>query len=307
VDAGLDRGGGRRGVTSALRSCLLALLVAFTLGAWGGAQPARAWGPAGHIAIAQVAMANVRPQTAAQIQALLKVQGQLGTPACPVASLADAANWPDCLRGDPEHWRDTFAWHYQNEPVCGRFDAMAHCPGGNCVSAQIIRMHRKLADRHQPPAQRLAALAFLAHFIGDIHQPLHVADHDDRGGNDVIVANRSSAYSYSRPLSLHALWDTTLPERVLLDRAHPIVRSYTPAERAQIATGDVPDWARESYDIARQLAFRRAFHRDPCAGRTPQVVNLSEADIRAMLPTVRQRLVQAGLRLARALDQALAG
>ncbi len=282
-------------------------LIAFSLASLGGVQSARAWDAAGHRAVAEIAMANINPQTAARIQALLKARGQLPTPRCPIANLDDAATWPDCLRGDSDRWHYTFAWHYQNEPVCRRFDIKADCPGGNCVTAQIGRMQQILADRHQSDARRLVALAFLVHFIGDIHQPLHVGDHDDHGGNQVLVGHSPlppTADDDGRPETLHWFWDT-LPEPVLADRAHPLVRVYSPAERAGVATGNVSDWARESYDLARKLAYARAFHHDPCTGSTPHEVDVSPADVRAFLPVVRQRLLQAGLRLARVLDQTL--
>ncbi len=281
---------------------VMVLLVAI-LAALGWVHPALAWDAVGHRAIAEIALANVQPRTAARIRALLKAQGQIHTPGCPIASLDDAANWPDCLRGDPDHWKFTFPWHYQDEPVCGRFDIKADCPGGACVSAQIVRMRRILADRRQSDAQRLVALAFLTHFVGDIHQPLHVGDHDDRGGNEVTLRNPPASLvgDGTRPVSLHWLWDS-LPDWV---QDTGLVRVYTPAERARIATGEVTDWARESYDLGRKFAYTRAFHHDPCVGSTSKIADFSAADMRASLPVVRQRLMQAGLRLARVLDQAL--
>ena len=286
----------------------LLVVLALALAAIGMTHPARAWDATGHRAVADIAMANVKPRTAARIHALLQAQAKLHTAGCAIRNLDDAANWPDCLRGDPGHWKFTFAWHYQDIPVCGRFDIKADCPGGNCVSAQIVRMRRILADRHQGDLQRLIALAFLTHFIGDIHQPLHVGDHGDRGGNEIIVDQQPlpPIGDPNRPESLHWFWDT-LPEPALDGAGRSLVRAYTPAERARIATGDVAEWARESYDLARKLAYARAFHRDPCAGSAPSQVDISRDDVRVSLPVVRQRLVQAGLRLARVLDQALAG
>ena len=263
--------------------------------------PALAWGPQGHAIVAEIALANVRPQTAQAVARLLRAAPGLPTPQCPIASLDDAANWPDCLRGDPGRWHATFAWHYQDEPICGRFDPAANCPGGACVTAQITRMRARLADRRLPPVQRLMALAFLAHFLGDLHQPLHVADHDDRGGNAIFMAGM---VDHDRPVSLHWFWDTVLVRRAL-DHAPSLVRRYPAAERARLAGGDVTQWARESYELARRVAYPRAFHGDACRMRAPREVTESEADIRAELPVVRQRLVQAGLRLALVLDEAL--
>lgn len=279
----------------------IALLFALVALALGGARPALAWGEKGHRAIAEIAMANVSPHTASAISALLRAEAGLDTPACPVRSLSDAAVWPDCLRGDPDRWGYTFAWHYQDGPVCAAaFDPRAHCPGGNCVTAQIERSRRLLADRRLPPAQRLEALAFLAHFVGDVHMPLHAADNDDRGGNSVQASWHGRAEG-----NLHALWDGPMAERAIAT-AHPaLVRVYSPAERARIATGEAGDWARESWQLARRFVYPQAFGHSPCVGRAPEHVDISEAQINAGAAIARQRLLQAGLRLARLLDAML--
>ena len=119
------------------------VLLALCLGA---GRPALAWGTQGHRVIAEIAMANVAPRTASAIAALLRAEQGLTTPACRVTSLSDAAVWPDCLRGDAPRWHYIFAWHYQDGPVCAAaFDVHAHCPGGNCITAQIERDRRALA------------------------------------------------------------------------------------------------------------------------------------------------------------------
>ncbi len=207
------------------------------------------------------------------------------------------------------HWQFTYAMALSGHSGLRRAFAMT----ADCAGRQL----RLGADRPDAPhpgrrgvrviVQRLVALAFLTHFIGDIHQPLHVGDHGDRGGNEVTVVHQPLPLigDQNRPESLHWFWDT-LPEPALAGAGHRLVRVYTPAERARIATGDVADWARESYVLARSVAYAHAFHHDPCVGSSPHEVDISQADVQAMLPIVRQRLTQAGLRLARVLDQALA-
>ena len=259
-----------------------------------------AWGNRGHRVIADIAMANVSPRTAAAIARLLRAEQGLTTPACRVTSLADAAVWPDCLRGDPERWHYTFAWHYQGGPVCAAaFDPRAHCPGGNCITAQIERDRAVLANRALAPAERLAALAFLAHFVGDIHMPLHAADNDDRGGNDVIASWPGHAEG-----NLHQMWDTTMAE-VAIDSAPAMVRVYSPAERARLAGGTVADWASESWAIAKTFIYPQAFGGAVCKGHHSGPVAISQRQIDAATPIARERLVRAGLRLARVLDEAL--
>ena len=264
-------------------------------------QPAQAWGYYGHQTIARIALANVTPRTRAAVARLIAQEASLGTPECRVRSLADAATWPDCLRGNRDRWAYTFAWHYQTEPVCEPYDVKANCANGNCVSAQIARALNILSDKTLPDARRLEALAFLAHFTGDIHMPLHSGDDDDRGGNDV-----KAAYGIAPGLNLHWIWDGALAERAITSAERPLVRRYSAAEKAVLAGGTIADWGRESWQLARTLVYPTAFGRDPCDGvDNPEAVALTQTDIEAQLPAARLRVEQAGLRLARLLDEAL--
>ena len=269
----------------------------------GWAQPALAWGEVGHRTIAAIAQANIKPETAARIADLLKAEAGLGTVACPVKSLADAAVWPDCLRSDSPRWAYTFPWHFHDSEVPGPgFDLKANCSYGGCVTAQIDRTRRIVADKSLPVAQRLEALAFLTHFVGDLHQPLHAAEHEhDHGGNAVKVD-----YPGNPNGNLHWLWDSTIAERAVVTAPSPVVRAYTSEERAKIATGTVGDWAQESWVVARDVVYPQVYGHAAGKGEQPHgVVTITQAQIDADAPVARGRIVAAGLRLARVLDEAL--
>ena len=282
-----------------MRSLVAAVLALLTL--WSA--PAAAWWEYGHHTIGAVAQANIRPETRAEIARLLRAQRQLGTPDCPVHSLEAAAYWPDCLRKDAWRWAYTFPWHFQTAPICKPYDPKANCANGNCVSAQIERNRSVLADRSLPDAQRLEALAFLAHFVGDIHMPLHSGDNEDAGGNGV-----KARYGIAPGGNLHAIWDGYQAERAISSAEPALVRRYSAGERADLAGGTVADWGRESWQLARTI-YGRAFGRDdPCAAAAPAGPSQwSDAAIAASVPDAQRRIVQGGLRLARVLDEALAG
>ncbi|WOK93479.1 endonuclease 2 [Canna indica] len=55
------------------------------------------------------------------------------------------------------------------------------------------------------------SLMFLAHFIGDIHQPLHAGFEEDRGGNSILVN------WYQTRTNLHHIWDSDILETVMED------------------------------------------------------------------------------------------
>lgn len=264
--------------------------------------PAHAWGFYAHRKTAAIAEANVSPQVRAKIARLIRSEPALGTPECPLKSLEDASVWADCIRNEGWRWGYTAAWHYRTAPVCQAFNPRANCAGGNCVTAQVTRAHRMLADESLPAAIRLEALAFMVHFAGDVHMPLHSGDNEDRGGND-----RKADYGIRPGYNLHSIWDGPLAERAISDPADPVVRRYSPAERADLSGGSPDDWGRESWEIARSFVYPTAFDtEDVCAAPLPDETALSQEDIIRGVPIAKRRVQQAGLRIADLLESAFA-
>lgn len=267
------------------------------------AGPALAYGQFGHNTIARIAMANVTPATAAKVRALLAQSSALATPECPARTVEDASVWPDCVRARyPLRFGYASSWHYQTLDICGAFDLKAACRDGNCVSAQVDRDVKLLQAKDTPLPERVQALAFLIHFVGDMHMPLHSGSRDDQGGNAV-----KAAYGIYAPdrLNLHAIWDGQLAERAITD-GPDLVRRYTPAEAAPIQAGTTADWSRESYDIARTIAYPSATGDKPCVTPSGRVT-LDNATIARLVPVQRLQVQRAGLRLARLLDEAFGG
>jgi S1/P1 Nuclease len=265
--------------------------------------PALAWWDYGHKTVATIASHHVSPKTRTAIRALLRHERAVATPTCPLKSLEDASYWPDCIKGLGARFDYAFSWHYQNVDICKPFDLTAACKDGHCVSRQIDRAVKLLKDKAVPPHERLMALAFLTHFVGDLHMPLHAGDRGDRGGNDVkaaygIVAGR---------VNLHLLWDGPLAERAITTPpagAKGLVAGLNAGEQAQLATGSTEDWSRENWAFARDTAYTVALNGDPC-GPVPPRAAITNAQIEALIPAVRGQIIRAGLRLARLLDEAL--
>jgi hypothetical protein len=267
------------------------------------ASPAAAWWEYGHETVARIAMDSVRPDSRAAISRLLAKGHLLETPECSVATIEKASVWADCIKPLGERFSYASSWHYQNVDICRPFDLKSACKDGHCVSAQIERQARLLADRSVPSRERLMALAFLIHFVGDLVQPMHGGDHADLGGNRVaanygIIGGRTN---------LHIIWDGLLAERAISTPpagARAILAQIPPAERQALAAGSVEDWSRESWQAARQHAYASLLD-DPC-GESPQPrPTLTEEDVRALIPVVRRQVAAGGLRLARLLDDAL--
>jgi hypothetical protein len=279
---------------------LRALLISLALLA---PAPASAWWEYGHYTVAEIAERTVRPASRAEIKRLIGRAALLETPECPVRSLADAAYWPDCIRAYKERFSYSFPWHYQNVDICKPFDQASACRDGNCVSAQIERNAKLLADRKLPDRERLQALAYLAHFVGDMHMPLHAGDRGDKGGNEFaasygVIAGRAN---------LHSIWDGYLAERGISNPQGGTAGLLAEfgARRATLISGTVTDWARESWETSRTFAYGSVMA-DPCGPKPATRPVIDEATTRALIPVVRAQIARGGLRLGRLLDEALA-
>ncbi|MDP9415026.1 MAG: S1/P1 nuclease [Pseudomonadota bacterium] len=268
--------------------------------------PASAWWEYGHYTVARVAERTVKASTRAAVRRLISRSALLETPACAVRTLEDASYWPDCIKPLGDRFSYSFPWHYQNVDICKPFDPASACRDGNCVSAQIERNAKLLADKSLPARERLMALAFLTHFVGDLHMPLHAGDRGDRGdrgGNDFkasygVIAGRAN---------LHSIWDGWIAERAISTPpgdAAGILASLVVADRDAMRGGSVTDWSREAWEASRDFAYGSVMD-DPCGPVPAARPVIDEPTTQRLIPIVRRQIARGGLRLARLLDEAL--
>ncbi len=264
------------------------------------ATPASAYWEYGHETIGKIAYRNITPETRRAVDALLHQSKLLETPNCKAGTIEQAAIWADCIKSLGPRFSYAYNWHYQNVNICKPFDLKGPCKDGNCVSAQIERDVKLLKDKRVPVRERIQALAFLIHFVGDLHQPLHAGDRGDLGGNLVLAAYGDYA---PEKLNLHSIWDGYLAERAISTPPSP-VRIYSAAERAELQAGSVEDWSRESWQAAHDEAYASALGGDAC-GPEPKRARLDQATIARILPAAKLEVERGGLRLAKLLDEAL--
>lgn len=271
------------------------LLVAFVASILLVAPTALAWGPEGHAIIADIAESHLTPAAKAHVGELLAMEGHV--------HLDEVASWADEVR---QQRRETAPWHYVDIPLdAPGYDAARDCPGGNCVVATIIAFEKVLADKSAVQQDRLEALKWVVHFVGDIHQPLHAEDHSDKGGNEVHVVY------FGKATNLHAVWDGGIIEHALdlhlgpnYSFDHEAVR--LDAKKLDITMKDEPlgpldeavvGWANNAHQTARTIAY----------ADLPQDLSgdWSETYQEKVWPAVRFQLGLAGLRLAKVLNEAL--
>jgi len=251
----------------------------------GLARPALAWGRLGHRASAKLAESRLTPRARAIIRDLLE----------PGESLADASTWAD---ENSRQIRGSAAWHYVNVPVSSlRYDSRDCRPQG-CVVSKIAEFRAILIDQNAPPARRRMALRFFVHLVQDLHQPMHVADRDDRGGNDLQL--RYGRYDNT---SLHQVWDSGLisrgyhDETALLRKLEDLAQQ--PASRRWVE-GRVEDWADESLELGRRAYLV------PGSSVILRPGDALAADYeRENLPLAMGRLARSGVRLASLLNEIL--
>src|SRR6185436_7460936 len=186
-----------KGQRVVLRCCCMSrprhhpLVVLALIAALLAPQPGYAWGREGHRIVARIAARNLWQATRDKLRAILGVT----TDAALENAMATAAVWPDRLARAAT---GTARWHFINVPISAPFSTAGNCANHQCVIDQIENMRTRLHDNQKgfallappdpPRSMTSQELAFLIHFVGDVHQPLHAAWNGDRGGGCVPLA-----------------------------------------------------------------------------------------------------------------------
>lgn len=238
------------------------------------------WGIIGHKVVGEIADRHLSPAAQKQVRAIF---GK--------ATLADMAVWADEIKSDPENWSYTYPWHWVSiDDKYSVHDYPKSAKGDVIVAMTSIRGYLENLDRLSDDERR-NYLAFYVHFMGDIHQPLHVGRTLDQGGNRILT-NFFSEY-----VNLHVIWDTTLIETKKLSYSEYADYLDRPEHRYllrnMVKTGPL-DWAAESkalrsgvYDF--DVEVRQRYLNLPFLKWQYRYANL---------PTIEERLRIAGYRLA---------
>jgi hypothetical protein len=241
--------------------------------------------------------------------------------------IASEATWADVLRAKSEEARRaTTLWHstrlkpdspdlasacFGRKPLPSGYPA-SRGPSDNCSVDKIEQFTAELKNPETTPYQRLAALQFVLNLVGDLHDPLHAIDRADEGGDCTAVQ-----LGPKPPVRLSAYWEDTLVRQVAgSDTAGGAVRiaaSLGAADAQKWAEGNPEAWARESYEIAKTVAY--GFAAEQPAGkhafpaRKGQTERCPSVDLYRVGPdyetkalaAVKEQLAKAGVRLARIL------
>jgi hypothetical protein len=293
-------------VRKSLKLCFAVVFVCNAV--WSS--PARAWGDEGHEIIGLIAQSRLDPVARRNVDALLAAD----TDTLTAPTIAAAATWADRFRDSDRNGarQNTRQWHFVDleltgpdlgqacfgRPVLSPGTLASNGPAQDCVVDKIEEFAAELANPSTAASERIVALKFLLHLVGDLHQPLHASDDHDRGGNDKRVGAAGM-----RANTLHHYWDTDFVEQLGPNPqqiATMLITHISAADARNWAQGNLADWAMESFRIAKNDAY----------GRLPGLnargkIRLTDAYIAMADRDVALQLSKAGVRLAFMLNRAL--
>jgi S1/P1 Nuclease len=278
-----------------------------------GCRAAHAFGDEGHEVIGLIAEHYLTPAVRTRVKAMLSRDDS----ALVAHDIAHESTWADKYRDSDRdtskvRYRQTRNWHFVDLELQGA-DLYTACfqlprlpvgedassgPAQDCVTDKIDEFSAELRSRNTSDRERLLALQFLLHLIGDVHQPLHASDDHDQGGNRKIVSAPGIAAN-----SLHHYWDTEFVARLGANEteiADQLISKITASERRQWSSGTPGEWAMESYSVSKAHAYGAL---PPTRERERYM--LPETYIADATLVTGQQLSKAGVRLAFVLNQAL--
>lgn len=277
------------------RILIILLLMPVTAAGWGGP---------GHRIVCQIAFDELSPAARQEVDRLIRLDPDFD-------SFAESCNYAD----KPERIR--VLDHFANVPRSYAAITTEQCPmAQTCVINAIPRDTAVLANPLSSDSEKLLALKLLGHWVGDIHQPLHISFQDDRGANHIFadIADPES--------NLHGAWDYRIIAHYLGNDyaavAAKLRRATSDAERAAWQHDSPVEWANESFQVTISPSTGYCIRQQGACwysddnmmlddGEPWRTLAITEQYLELHGPIVAERLQQAGIRLAATLEAALAG
>jgi hypothetical protein len=275
-----------------------------------------AWGKFGHVVVCEIAYRNLNVEVRKEVNRLLSVDGEY-------TSFNQA-----CLEADemPRTSPNSHFSNYGRDVLSVNQDG---CPGDvPCVISAIKQDSSILADTSKTDTERARAMILLGHWVGDIHQPLHISYADDRGGNSIDKRGKCSESN------LHSVWDNCIIDQKILPgnwmqkqfgwsrftRAYRAADSLTAeiseSNKSEWINSEPWQWASESYEITINPDVLYCTQRNHSCWYEPnnkrlddgeeiKTVQITDEYLEKFSPVVKQRLKQAGVRLASLINESL--
>lgn len=261
------------------------------------------WGLRGHRIVAQIAQNHLNSEALKKVKVLLDQE-----------PLSRIANEVDGYRADAK-WKCASPFHYVSVEDGETYTKSQINPQGDVVSA-LLYFESVLRDKDANVRQKVNAIKWLVHLVGDIHQPLHVGRACDRGGNSV------TANWFSTETNLHKIWDSQLInyEELSFSEYAGYLDNAVSKKIDRWSNSTYLDWAKEAQDLRVQVYT--CWGRDDCCANpkrgckaettvfgacgdeTPDIQPiLGYTYIEKNREMLNEQLLKAGIRLAAVLNR----
>ncbi|TNE95644.1 MAG: S1/P1 Nuclease [Deltaproteobacteria bacterium] len=257
-----------------------------------------AWGPTGHRVVGEVAEKYLKNKVLKKITKILDGE-----------SLARVSNWPDKIKSDPEQYSYTFSWHYTSWPA-GQDHYDPHTASGSLLTS-LQKQIDILRKRDSTKDEKAFAIKFIVHLMGDLHQPLHVGNGHDHGGNSCRVL------FHKEEVNLHKLWDESMIDftRLSFTELSRFVDVRAKGDISKLQSGTLLQWMTESRDLRDSVypsdVTLSSKGKNSLPNYCDRDLNLPTEQLPKLgygysykhMPVVEERLFLAGIRLAKILNE----
>jgi len=255
-----------------MKSYILLFVCVFTFN--GSAFSSEDWGRTGHRATGEIAEKHLTNKTRRAIKKLLGGE-----------SLAFVSTFADEIRSD-ERYKNMGPRHYVSFPFDKSYETHPKSERGDIIVA-IRACISVLKNENASKEDKIFNLKMLVHFIGDLHQPLHIGIADDRGGNLFQVL------WFNEETNLHSVWDTQIIESYNMSYSELVanVTQLYEGQIRQIQQGSLMDWVNESRDLCKDVY-----------ANTESGENLEYKYMYKYVNVIRSQIQKGGIRLAGILN-----
>lgn len=233
------------------------------------------WGKTGHRVVGEIAEQYLNRKAAVVISDLLDGH-----------SLAFVSNYGDDIKSD-RSYRKYGPWHYVNFPFGSQYETYPKDTKNGDIIQGIDTCVAVLKDASSSREDKIFHLKMLIHFIGDLHQPLHVGIGEDRGGNDFKVK------WFNANTNLHTVWDSKMLDSYQMSYTEVAANAdvLSKQQLKDIRKGTHVDWMYESRELCEDI------YKNTKLGD-----NLGYRHMYDYMDSVRSQLQKGGIRLAEMLN-----
>ena len=194
------------------------------------------WGKNGHRATGKIAEGHLTKKARKKIDKILKGQ-----------SLAFVSTFADEIKSNRKY-DEYYSWHYINMGLDETYATATKNPKGDLVTG-ITKCISVLKNKNSSEKDKAFFLKMLVHFVGDLHQPMHIGRREDKGGNTIQLQ------WFGKGTNLHRVWDENMIDDFKMSYTDLAAntKKLSKAQIEAIQKGSIIDWVDEVHQITKKV------------------------------------------------------